>query len=437
MATLRETPTFAAEIMKTHLPTASIITIGDELLIGQTVDTNSAFIAQELNRIGIWVRRRVAVGDNYDDMRSALDQESAESDLILLTGGLGPTSDDITKPLLCDYFGGTLIRNESVLQHIEYLFKEVYRRPGPLLDRNKRQADVPDVCEVLHNAIGTAPGMLFRKNGKIIISLPGVPAEMKKLITDQVIPVLTSEWKMASIQHRTLLTAGAGESILAEALQAFESTLSPSLKLAYLPKYGMVKLRLTYVGDSEAQGKELLDEALPRLANEVSAWLIAREDIGLEVLIGNWFRDNQKTLGTAESCTGGSIAQLLTTVPGSSQYFIGSVVSYANRIKVELLDVSPETLTTVGAVSEQAVREMIQGGLKRLGTDYMISVSGILGPGGATPEKPVGTVWVAAGSKDRIITRRLNLRFDRARNTVITTHQCLLLLWELLQTNEG
>jgi nicotinamide-nucleotide amidase len=183
--------------MATPLPTASIITIGDELLIGQTVDTNSAFIAQELNRIGIWVRRRVAVGDRADEIRNALDQESEKSDLILITGGLGPTADDITKPLLCTYFGGTLRRNESVLKHIEYLFQEVYRRPGALLDRNKRQADLPDVCEVLHNAIGTAPGMLFRKDNKIFVSLPGVPAEMKKLVSDQVLPLLAKEWILA------------------------------------------------------------------------------------------------------------------------------------------------------------------------------------------------------------------------------------------------
>jgi len=423
--------------MPTPLPTASIITIGDELLIGQTIDTNSAFIAQALNQIGIWVRRRVAVGDQYRDIQEALNQESAGSDLILITGGLGPTSDDITKPLLCDYFGGKLIRNQSVLEHIEYLFTQVYRRPGPLLERNIKQADVPDNCEVLPNAIGTAPGMLFRKDGKIFISLPGVPAEMKKLITDEVIPRIVKECTTASIQHRTLLTAGAGESVLAEALTAFESALPKNLKLAYLPKYGMVKLRLTYIGESEPTGKALLDEHFPILSETIQQWRIAEEDIGLEVLIGNWLRDQNKTMGTAESCTGGSIAQLMTSVPGSSAYFIGSVVSYANRIKVEMLGVQEETLQTVGAVSEKAVREMIEGGLKRMGTDYMVSVSGILGPGGATPEKPVGTVWIAAGTKDKIITRQLNLRFDRSRNTTITTHQCLLLLWELLQTNEG
>lgn len=423
--------------MATPLPTASIITIGDELLIGQTVDTNSAFIAQELNRIGIWVRKRVAVGDQADEIRNALDQESEKSALILITGGLGPTADDITKPLLCTYFGGTLKRDETVLKHIEYLFQEVYRRPGALLDRNKRQADVPDRCEVLHNAIGTAPGMLFRKDNKIFISLPGVPAEMKKLVTDQVLPLLAKEWILASIQHRTLITAGAGESILAEALTEFEQTLPPSLKLAYLPKYGMVKLRITYVGESEPVGLELLNNYFPELQAKVAQWLIASEDIGLEVLIGEWMKKHHRTLGTAESCTGGSIAQILTSIPGSSQYFIGSVVSYANRIKVDLLQVQQETLLTVGAVSEQAVTEMIQGGLQILGTDFMVSVSGILGPGGATPEKPVGTVWIAAGSKNRIITRKLNLRFDRNQNTQITTHQSLLLLWELLRTNEG
>ncbi len=423
--------------MATQLPTASIITIGDELLIGQTIDTNSAFIAQELNQIGIWVRKRVAVGDRADEIRTALDQEIEKSDLILITGGLGPTADDITKPLLCDYFGGTLVRNEAVLQHITYLFQEVYRRPGPLLDRNIRQADVPDVCEVLPNPVGTAPGMLFRKAGKLIISLPGVPAEMKKLVTEEVLPLLLREWITASIQHRTLITAGPGESVLAEALTEFEASLPPSIKLAYLPKYGMVKLRLTYIGESEAIGNEQLNQYFPDLQNKVREWLIATEDVGLEILIGGWLREHDKTLGTAESCTGGSIAQLLTSIPGSSQYFIGSIVSYANRIKVDLLHVPEETLQTVGAVSEKAVIEMIQGGLRVLGTDFMVSVSGILGPGGATPEKPVGTVWIAAGTKDRIITRNLNLRFDRSQNTSITTHQSLLLLWELLRTNEG
>lgn len=423
--------------MATQLPTASIITIGDELLIGQTIDTNSAFIAQELNQIGIWVRKRVAVGDRAEEIRTALDQEIEKSDLILITGGLGPTADDITKPLLCDYFGGNLVRNEAVLQHITYLFQEVYRRPGPLLDRNIRQADVPDVCEVLPNPVGTAPGMLFRKAGKLIISLPGVPAEMKKLVVEEVLPLLLREWTMASIQHRTLITAGAGESILAEALTKFEASLPPFIKLAYLPKYGMVKLRLTYIGESEAIGKEQLNQYFLDLQQNVQQWLIATEDVGLEVLIGGWLREHNKTLGTAESCTGGSIAQLLTSIPGSSQYFIGSIVSYANRIKVDLLHVPEETLLTVGAVSEKAVIEMIQGGLRILGTDFMVSVSGILGPGGATPEKPVGTVWIAAGTKDRIITRNLNLQFDRSQNTSITTHQSLLLLWELLRTNEG
>ena len=402
--------------MATHLPTASIITIGDELLIGQTIDTNSAFIAQELNRIGIWVRRRVAVGDQAEEIRNALDQEAMKSDLILITGGLGPTADDMTQPLLCDYFGGKLVRDESVLKHIEYLFQEVYRRPGALLERNKRQADVPDVCEVLPNAIGTAPGMLFRKEGKIFISLPGVPAEMKKLVAEQVLPLLSKEWITASIQHKTLITAGAGESVLAEAL---------------------AKLRLTYVGESDLVGLDLLNRLFPELEALVQEWLIASEDVGLEILIGEWMKKKNKTLGTAESCTGGSIAQVLTSIPGSSQYFIGSVVSYANRIKVDLLNVQQETLLTVGAVSEQAVNEMIQGGLQILGTDFMVSVSGILGPGGATPEKPVGTVWIAAGTKEKTITRKLNLQFDRTRNTVITTHQSLLLLWELLRTNEG
>jgi nicotinamide-nucleotide amidase len=416
---------------------ASIITIGDELLIGQTIDTNSAFIAQEFNKIGIWVRRRVAVGDVKEDIRQALDEERKQSQIIVITGGLGPTADDITKPLLCEYFGGKLVVNEEVKAHVQYLFEKVYRRPGAMLERNLKQAEVPDVCTVLHNARGTAPGMWFKPpaGGGIFISLPGVPHEMKGLIKDEVIPRLLKEFDMPAIVHRTAFTAGLGESMIAELLKDFEPTLPEHIKLAYLPNYGMVKLRLTARGDNkEATEKELLPY-FEQLQELVSEYLVTNEDEGLEIVLGKILKAKGKTMGTAESCTGGNIAQLITSIPGSSAYFKGSIVSYANEVKENLLSVKKETLKTVGAVSKETVKEMIRGALNTLKVDYALATSGIMGPDGGTAEKPVGTVWIAVGNADKTETLQLNLRFDRRRNIDMTTANALNLLRKFILTN--
>ena len=253
---------------------ASIITIGDELLIGQTIDTNSAFIAQELNKIGVWGRRRVAVGDVYDDIWQALDDESKLADIIIITGGLGPTADDITKPLLCKYFGGNLVVNDDVLKHVKYLFEVVFRRPGPMLERNMKQAEVPDMCTVLHNARGTAPGMLFKKDEKVFISLPGVPHEMKGLIVNEVVPYLLSAYKMPAIVHRTAFTFGQGESMLADLLKDFEPSLPSHIKLAYLPNYGMVKLRLTSQGNNKEEVEKELAPYFEQLQELVKNFLL-------------------------------------------------------------------------------------------------------------------------------------------------------------------
>lgn len=418
-----------------HQINASIITIGDELLIGQTIDTNSAFIAQELNKAGIWVRRRVAVGDVYDEIWRALDEESAYADLVIITGGLGPTADDITKPLLCKYFGGKPVMNEDVLRHVQYLFEIVFRRTGPLLERNRKQAEVPDVCTVLHNARGTAPGMWFEKDGKIFVSLPGVPHEMKGLMTNEVIPRLPDHFTLPFILHRTAYTSGIGESALAEKIQAYEQALPSHIKLAYLPGYGMVKLRLTTSGnDKEGLTKEL-ESQFAQLLIEVKDNLVSDRDEGLESVVGRLLKTQGRTIGTAESCTGGGIAHLLTSVPGSSAYFMGSVVSYDNRIKQELLGVKKETLDTFGAVSEEAVTEMLQGALKTLKTDYAVAVSGIMGPDGGTPEKPVGTVWVAVGNAARIRTHQFHFRFDRERNTRQTVLSTLDFLRKFIVAN--
>ncbi|MBL7738986.1 MAG: CinA family nicotinamide mononucleotide deamidase-related protein [Chitinophagaceae bacterium] len=414
---------------------ASIITIGDELLIGQTIDTNSAFIAQELNKIGVWVKRRVAVGDAWDDIWQALDEEGKNSDIIIITGGLGPTADDITKPLLCKYFGGKLIVNDDVLKHVQYLFDQIYRRPGPMLERNLKQAEVPDVCTVLHNARGTAPGMLFKKNDKVFISLPGVPHEMKGLIVNEVIPRLLKEFDMPVILHRTAFTSGLGESMIAEHIKDFETALPAHIKLAYLPGYGMVKLRLTATGDDKEQLEKELDAQFDHLKALVQHVLVTDTDEGLEVVVGKILREKGKTMGTAESCTGGYIAHLITSVAGSSAYYKGSIVCYANTVKEDILKVKHDTLVSVGAVSEETVIQMVKGAIEQLRTDYMVATSGIMGPDGGSTEKPVGTVWIAAGNKEKIVAKQFHFRFDRERNIRQTAHTALDFLRKFILAN--
>ena len=339
---------------------ASIITIGDELLVGQVIDTNSAWMSQQLNKAGVWVHRRIAVGDVWDDIWNALDDEKEAADVILITGGLGPTADDITKPLLCKYFGGRMVMHEETLAHITYLFEHVFKRPMPLLERNRKQAEVPDVCTVLRNGVGTAPGMLFEKENKIFVSMPGVPYEMKHIMHVHVLPLLKHRFDLPYIEHRTLITMGIGESFLAERIKDFEEGLPSNIKLAYLPNFGMVRLRLTARGTMEEVQQEL-DEFFEALKTQLTDVMVIDEDISFEVLLGRLLKETGKTVSTAESCTGGYIAHLITSIPGSSVYFKGSVVSYDNSVKKNVLNVREETLTTVGAVSEDTVKQMIGG----------------------------------------------------------------------------
>jgi nicotinamide-nucleotide amidase len=414
---------------------ASIITIGDELLIGQTIDTNSAWIGQELNKIGVWLKRRVAVGDVWEDIWNALDAESKESDIIIITGGLGPTADDITKPLLCKYFGGKLIVNEDVLTHVKYLFDKVYRRPGPMLERNLKQAEVPDVCTVLHNARGTAPGMWFEKEGKIYISLPGVPHEMKGLMTNEVLPRIPKYFELPFIIHRTAFTMGTGESMIAEKIKEFEGGLPEHIKLAYLPGYGMVKLRLTAKGDDKEKMEKELDERFSVLKELVDEWLVTDKDENLATVVTKILKEKNKTIGTAESCTGGYIAHLITSNPGSSVGYKGSIISYANDVKENILGVTDKTLRTVGAVSEETVIQMVKGAIEKLNVDFAVATSGIMGPDGGTDEKPVGTVWIAAGNKGKVETAKLAFRFDRERNIEMTSHTALNFLRKFILAN--
>lgn len=410
---------------------ASIITIGDELLIGQVIDTNSAWMAQELNKSGIRVARRVAVGDVWDEIWTALDEEQKYADIILITGGLGPTADDITKPLLCKYFGGNMIVDEGAKQNVIDIFTKLNR---PIIERNLKQAEVPDVCTVLLNKRGTAPGMWFTKNEKVFVSLPGVPHEMKGLMTDDVVPTLVKQFKFPAIMHRTLLTAGVGESFLADLIKDFEEALPSHIKLAYLPNYGMVRLRLTATGFDAAKTEKEIDELFETLKLLVADYLVTDKDEPMENVVGKILIAKGKTMCTAESCTGGYIAHLLTSIIGSSKFYNGSVVSYSYEAKEDLLQVDKNILETRGAVSEEVVLQMAKGALKHLRSDYVIAVSGIMGPDGGTPDKPAGTVWIAVGNKESLQAQKFYFRFDRTRNIQLTAMNSLNLLRKFILT---
>jgi len=396
--------------------TISIVTIGDELLIGQTIDTNSAWMAQVLNKAGFSINRRVAIGDDWNNIWNALQEEEKRNDIILITGGLGPTSDDITKPLLCSYFGGKLVVDELAKQNVVDIFTKKLNRP--LLERNLKQAEVPDVCTVIQNLRGTAPGMWFEKDGKIFVSMPGVPFEMKGMMEEYVIPELLKKFEISPIEHRTLLTAGIGESFLAELLTNFEASLSNGIKLAYLPNYGMVRLRLsaTRVLDNNSD----LDSYFKDLKDIVKDYLVIDKDISLQEAISEKLKSSQKTLALAESCTGGYISHLITLIPGSSSFFLGGVVSYSNDLKSGLLGVPAATLQEFGAVSLETVKKMAEGVREKTGADYGLAVSGIMGPTGDTPEKPLGLVWVGISSTEKTETTSFRFRFDRKRNIELT-----------------
>ncbi|HQW84205.1 MAG TPA: CinA family nicotinamide mononucleotide deamidase-related protein [Ferruginibacter sp.] len=411
---------------------ASIITIGDELLIGQVIDTNSAWMAQELNKDGIRVVRRVAVGDVWNELWTALDEEQKHAEIILITGGLGPTADDITKHLLCKYFNGNMVVHEASRQRVIKMFTRLKR---PLLERNLQQAEVPDVCTVIINKRGSAPGMVFSKNDKLFVSMPGVPHEMKGMMTDDVIPMLLKQFNFPSICHKTLLTAGIGESFLAELIKDFEEALPAHIKLAYLPNYGMVRLRLSATGFDKEKNENEIDKLFETLKNLTKDYLVTDIDEPIQNVVGKLLELKEKTLCTAESCSGGFIAHLLTTIPGSSKFYEGSVISYSYQAKEDLLQVNKKNLEKLGAVSEEIVVEMANGALKNIKSDYVIAVSGIMGPQGGLPDKPVGTVWVAVGNKEKIISKKLFFPYDRMRNIQLTSVNALNMLRKFILEN--
>jgi len=411
-----------------------IMTIGDELLYGQVVDTNSAFMGQQLGRLGLRVRQITSVSDRADEIVAALDQARQRAKVILTTGGLGPTKDDLTKHVLARYFGRELVEHEPTLRHVEEIFKRFNR---PMLDVNRQQAMVPEGTEVLHNAVGTAPGMWIEDGGTVFISMPGVPFEMKRLMTDQVLPKLQEKFQLAPIEHVVVMTAGLGESFLAEKIKDWESALPPNVKLAYLPSLGSVRLRLTGTADghSAEHGPDLRGRMLallPALRERIGSYIFAEEDSPLEVVIGKLLQAKKYQLGTAESCTGGAVAARITSVPGSSAYFRGSVVAYDNDLKESLLGVNAETLGQHGAVSEATVREMAEGARARLGCDVALATSGIAGPGGGTPLKPVGTICIACATPAGTVSRQINIDRGRQTNIEYTTQAVLILLWQQL-----
>ncbi len=402
--------------------TAEIITIGDEILIGQIIDSNSAWISEQLNLIGVNVRQKSSVGDDKNHIINALDEASKRAQLIFITGGLGPTKDDITKSTLCEYFNTKLVFNEDIYKDVEGFF---VIRKLPMLESNRMQAEVSENCEVIRNFKGTAPGMWFEKNGVQYISMPGVPFEMKAMMEDSILPLIKLRFKLPFILHRTILTHGLGESFLAQRIEEWENNLPNNLRLAYLPSPEHVRLRMSIYGDDEIQLQKALDEQEAKLKTYLSKEIYGFEKQTLEEVVGNLLKVNKATVSTAESCTGGNISHLLTSVSGSSEYYKGSVIAYSNEVKTNVLQVKLNDIESHGVVSEEVVIQMAEGVRKLMQTDYAIATSGIAGPNGGTNEKPVGTTWIAIAGKKKTWTKKFVYANDRNINIQRASYSAL------------
>lgn len=404
---------------------AEIITIGDEILLGQIVDSNSAWIGQQLNLLNIRVRQITSIADKAQDITQSLTLASSRAELIIVTGGLGPTKDDVTRQTISTYFNKPLVRDAAVLKHVETLFKR-FAPDRMMPEINKAQADVLEGCEVLFNDVGTAPGMWIEHQQIKYVFLPGVPFEMKFLITNRILPKLR-DVQRETVAHRHIITIGLGESFLAREIADIEESLPESIKLAYLPKLGLVRLRLTQIGESESS----IDYFHNLLVERLNRHVVSTSDISIEQAIVESFTQKGLKLATAESCTGGGIASSITSVPGASCIFDCGIVAYHNTIKQNLLGVDPKVLEQYGAVSEQTVIQMAEGVKKLAHADYAIASSGIAGPGGGTPEKPVGTVWIAVSGKNKTISRLFNFQNSREINIERSIAQALAMLWNL------
>jgi nicotinamide-nucleotide amidase len=397
---------------------AEIITIGDELLLGQVIDTNSSWLGQELNKLGIHVHHKSAVSDSREAILNALSQASTSSNIVIITGGLGPTKDDITKHTLCEYFNTNLIVNEKVLAWVTDIF---VKRNLPMIDSNKLQAMLPQNCEVLWNRSGTAPGMWFNENNVVYVSMPGVPFEMKTIFEEEVIPLLKRTFSFPSIVHRTLQTCSIGESFLAKKIEDIEESLPNHIKLAYLPSVGAVRLRFSAYGKNEHELNNELNPIIKNIYDRIGSYIYGEGDASLQEVIGKILIEKSKTIATAESCTGGYLSHLITSVSGSSNYYLGSVIAYHNKIKTEQLNVPDSLLKEHGAVSEACVIKMAEEIRLKTGSHFALSTSGIAGPTGGSEAKPVGTVWIGFSSETKSFGRVFNMGDNRERTILRTS----------------
>ena len=428
--------------------TAHIINIGDELLIGQVVNTNASWMAEELNKRNIKVTNISVISDGADDIRTQLDRSLSEADVVLITGGLGPTKDDITKTVLCNYFGDTLVRHQPTYDNVKKFFD---RRGLPFTEINQAQAFVPSKCKVILNEVGTAPCMVFtipqatfkqpspKKTDtsaeKIVISMPGVPFEMKWLMQNSVLPLLEERLGSQAIVHKTILTFGIGESFLADKIADWEDALPEHIKLAYLPEAGKVRLRLSAYGADKAQLEQEVAERIEMLKLIIDANIYGYDDETISSVIGKLLNQKGATVATAESCTGGLIGNVITEVSGSSAYYKGGIIAYSNELKERLLGVRHETLEQYGAVSEETAIEMARGCLAVTGADYAIATTGISGPTGATEEKPLGLVYVAIASREEVVCNRYVFTTTRQQHQQRTANQALFDLYKQLTKN--
>lgn len=408
-----------------NLIKAEVLTIGDELLYGQVLDTNAHWISEELDKTGIKIIRRTTIGDINEEILAAFQEAEKRADIILITGGLGPTNDDLTKPCLARHFNCELKIFEQALADVTEFFQ---KRGRELTEVNRQQAALPACCEMIRNKLGTAPGMWFERNGKIFVSMPGVPHEMKLMVTEQIIPKLQKMFRMPVIHHKIIRTIGIGESYLADKISAWENGLPAHIKLAYLPGTGEVKLRLTGFGDDLDALQKDVEELAQKLKPLVGEFIYSTEGDPLEVVIGKILLNKKLSIAVAESCTGGYLAHVITSVPGSSGYFKGGLVAYSNEIKVQQLGVDPETLQKHGAVSEATVTEMAKLIRTRFKADIGVATSGIAGPEGGTSEKPVGTVWISYADNRHTVAKKLQLTTDRLVNIKFSTAAVLNLI---------
>lgn len=411
----------------------SLIVIGDEILLGQVIDSNAATIAKLVYQEGLQIYKKWTVADKSDEIQLALIESSQQSDVILMTGGLGPTKDDITKKSLADFLMRPLVFNTVQKDHLEKILKP---RGIPVTEMQLHQCYIPDQTVLLDNQMGTALGMWIEQQGKIYVSMPGVPYEMEFIMKHSVIPKLRNYQSGNRIIHQTVFTVGLGETEIASRIEPLLINMPEHISIAYLPSQGQVKIRLTASGSDEENMQQELDEYIGIIQTELEASVIGIGETSLERELGKLLKEHHKSLATAESCTGGYLAHRITSIPGSSDYFLGSVVAYQNRIKEALLNVSNEILEAQGAVSEACVIEMVKGCCRKFNSDFAIATSGIAGPGGGSPDKPVGTVWIAYGSKTQIETKKFQFTRDRIRNIEASASFAMILFWKFLKSKE-